>query len=316
MADEIAFSLITTVLNEKRSIIPLLDSLANQTLKPREIIIADAGSDDGTVTAIENWKKLHEKHRDLKISVLKCPGANRSQGRNKAIKDAEFEHIAVTDAGCEADNNWLEELAGSFKAGSYVESVAGFYLPVALDVWQKCFALYTAVSPASFNPQTYLPSSRSIAFTKKAWMKAGRYPEHLDTCEDLMFARHLKRRTVMKVNHEAIVHWHIPDSIWGFYKQIQGYAMGDVMAGYEPHIWKIITVFLRYILFVIYPLLFVAYFFYPAIKHWGATYRDGSFFILPLVQVAADLGVMTGALKAVWHKLSQTENKVSVKTDS
>ena len=36
-------------------------------------------------------------------------------------------------------------------------------------------------------PESFLPSSRSVAFTKAAWQAAGGYPEWLDYCEDLIF---------------------------------------------------------------------------------------------------------------------------------
>ena len=44
------------------------------------------------------------------------------------------------------------------------------------------------------DPQTFLPSSRSIAFTKEAWAAVGGYPEWLDYCEDLLFDLALRDR--------------------------------------------------------------------------------------------------------------------------
>ena len=42
------------------------------------------------------------------------------------------------------------------------------------------------------NPQTFLPSSRSVAFCKTAWEAVGGYPEWLDYSEDLVFDMALK----------------------------------------------------------------------------------------------------------------------------
>ena len=36
-------------------------------------------------------------------------------------------------------------------------------------------------------PDGFLPSSRSVAYTKTAWAAAGGYPEWIDYCEDLIF---------------------------------------------------------------------------------------------------------------------------------
>ena len=50
-------SLITTVLNEEKTIKFLLQSIEVQTKKPDEVVIVDAGSTDQTVQLIKAWQK-------------------------------------------------------------------------------------------------------------------------------------------------------------------------------------------------------------------------------------------------------------------
>ncbi|OGD56022.1 hypothetical protein A2752_04480 [Candidatus Uhrbacteria bacterium RIFCSPHIGHO2_01_FULL_46_23] len=277
-------SLIITTLNEAETIGPLLDSISEQTLAPREIIIVDADSTDGTVGII----------KDYSITPLRCyRGANRSVARNLGIKLAKNQIIAVTDAGCIADKHWLERLAKPFK-DKRVLSVAGYYRPITKTNFQKCVAPFVAVIPDKFDPKTYLPSSRSLAFRKgTAW-----YPENLNYCEDLVFARELKTQGKMAVAKTALVNWQLPDTWRQFFRQIYHYAQGDSRARYRPHLVKIATVFGRYALFMFFPWLFLIYLFWPIFKFGRYTSTPGWKY-LPLIQVTADIAVMTGSLSAI-----------------
>lgn len=245
-------SVVITVKNKAEPVGPLLESLRRQSKKPDEIIVK--------------------------------AGGNRSQGRNAGIRAAKNEIIAVTDAGCTADKYWLERLVKPFKDKKII-SVAGYYRPIAKSAFQKSVAPFVAVLPEKFNPKTYLPSSRSIAFRKgAAW-----YPENLNYCEDLIFARNLKAAGKMAVAKNAIVHWQLVETWRQFFWQIYHYAQGDVRARYQPHLIRIATVFARYAIFALYPPLFLVYLF------WVALIKKASI----LVQLAADSAVMAGCLSGI-----------------
>ncbi len=281
-------SVVVTTLNEAGTIGALLDSLKRQTKKPDEVIIVDAGSDDGTLEIVKGYKK------SLMIQTIEVKGANRSQARNKGIKAAKNGIICVTDAGCVADRQWLSKLTRPF-SDQKVISVAGYYRPVTETVFTKCAAPFMAVMPDQFDPETFLPSSRSVAFRKgAAW-----YPEKLNFCEDLVFAQKLKAKGKMKVVKDAVVAWRLPDDWWPFFDRIYNYARGDVMAKYRPHTNKIITVWLRYLVFIIIKPLFSLYLFWPVIKHYRYVKDWRAFVYLPLLQVTADFGVMAGSASAI-----------------
>lgn len=288
--EKIEFSVVITVLNEENSIVPLLDSLIHQTLKPKEIIVVDAGSSDTTVDLIH--QKL--EHNPIDYCVFLKPGMNRAKARNFGTKHARFEHIAVIDAGCEADGKWLEEMAKGLNTGA--QAVAGFYLPVINQPIQRLFASYVATSPDDLDIETFLPSSRSLAYTKTYWKQVDGYPNHLNTCEDLVFAVRLKQHGKMTVCPSALVYWQQANGLTAFYKQIQGYAKGDIEAGYRPHVVRILSVYARYVLFLLFPPIFLVYLVYPCIKHGHAMKggRDG--LAIPLIQLTADWAVMTGAV--------------------
>jgi len=153
--------------------------------------------------------------------------------------------------------------------------------------------------PDQFNPQIFLPSSRSVAFTKEAWKKSGKYPEHLNYCEDLIFAKNLKWFTNMEVEPQASVKWHIPTNIFQYFHTIKNYASGDIQARYTPHIYKIISTYLRYVAFMLWPPLFTAYLFYAIFKHRHyLNYNSAlSIIYLPLIQLTTDSAIIVGSLK-------------------
>lgn len=287
---------VATVLNEQASISAFLDSLARQSKKPDETIIVDAGSKDQTCALI--------KKHSLKPRLIIRRGLNRSQGRNIGIKSALHRIIALSDAGCVLDKDWLLRITEPL-VNSQIDSVAGYYQTIAGSVLAQAMAPFVAVMPDKFNPQTYLPSSRSLAFKKSAWLKAGQYPENLDFNEDIIFAANLKSKTHMAVKSQAIVMWQLPDNLNLYYQKIMAYAAGDVQAGYWPHIAKISTGFLRYVVFFSAPPLFLAYLFWPIIKfnHYVSSFK--AVVCLPLIQITTDLAIMRGALLGLKIRLQK-----------
>ncbi len=215
-------SVISTVLNEGESIRRLLDSLAAQTRKPDEIVIADGGSRDNTVAI------LREYEAKLPLRVLVEPGANISAGRNRAIAAAAGEIIAVTDAGVRLANDWLERITQPLLDDPSLEVVSGFFEADARTPFEKALGATTLPLLDEIDPQTFLPSSRSVAFRKSAWITVGGYPEWLDYCEDLIFDLRL-RATAAPTTFEprARVYFRPRPTLEAFFKQYYRYARGD-----------------------------------------------------------------------------------------
>ena len=250
---------VTTKNESEETIKKLLDALNHQSLKPDEIIIIDA--------------------KDYN-------NCSRSEGRNLAIKKARNEIIVITDAGCVPRKDWLKNLTvhlGGAKAhplGVLADVVAGGYKMIAKNSFQKAMRFYLGVSPRKFD-KNFMPSARSMAFTKTIWKKAGGFPEKLDnTAEDTLFNVNLiKAGAKFVVAKDAIVDWQMPDSIKNFYLKIKNYAQGDAESGiwwhpvkkWQTHNIKILTIFLRYILFVLFPWLILIYIIYSYYKAglWG-----------------------------------------------
>lgn len=295
-------SVVITVLNEAGTITELLDSLKIQSHQPKEVIVVDAGSTDGTIDRIREWKKRNDS---FSIQMTIKPGVNRSVGRNIGIERAASELIAVTDAGCVADKHWLKELVAVFHRYPETETVAGGYRLRKNSRWSPLFYFFLG-KDLSATETDYLPASRSVAFLKGAVNRVGGYPENLSTCEDLVLAQRLHDLGTMRVAPKALVYWSPPKDLWGFAKAVLGYASGDVIAGYRRHVLKILRVFGRYFLFMIYPLFLILYVIFVWIKFYlkKEKLHFGLILISPLVQILSDMAVMAGAMRGLWLRIN------------
>jgi glycosyltransferase involved in cell wall biosynthesis len=213
-------SLIMTVKNEERSLPQLLDSLLAQSRPPDEVVIADGGSTDGTREILTAYSSR------LKLVRVDCPGSNISQGRNAAIERAHGEIIACTDAGVRLEANWLEELGKPFGEGADV--VSGFFVPDPHGVFETALAATTLPALRDVKPESFLPSSRSVAFKKSSWKTVGGYPEWLDYCEDVVFDLALRSAGCRFVfAPKARVMFRPRVSLRVFARQYYLYARGD-----------------------------------------------------------------------------------------
>jgi glycosyltransferase involved in cell wall biosynthesis len=298
-------SLICTVLNEEESIKNFLHSIISQTKNPDEVIIVDGGSSDNTVNLIEDI--ISDLKKTIKITVLTKKG-NRSIGRNEAIKHAAGELILIVDAGCVVDKDWVKNITKPFEDPK-VDVVAGYYKGVAKNIFQKCLIPYVLVMPDRIDKKNFLPASRSIAFRKSIWKKAGGFSEKLSHNEDYAFARQLKKIGAEIVFVEnAIVYWVPRKNLKEAFIMFFRFALGDA----ESRIFRpnVLLLFLRYFIgfiLLLESLIFTSYFIFNtftfiiflyliwAIKKNFKYVNDWrALFILPVLQLTADFAVLLG----------------------
>jgi glycosyltransferase involved in cell wall biosynthesis len=203
-------SLIMTARNEAASIEAFLDGLAAQTCPPDETVIVDGGSTDGTAEAIQ--RRIEAGAR---IRLIVAPGANISRGRNLAIAAAAGPLIAATDAGCRLEPDWLERLVRPLCEDPALDVAGGFYAIDTRTPFEEVSGLLTLPGQLQpVDPATFLPSTRSVAFRKWVWERAGGFPEWLYTAEDTLFDLKLKALGCrFAFVPEAVVHWR-PYGAW------------------------------------------------------------------------------------------------------
>ena len=224
-------SLITTLYNEADNIFNFLESYKKQTKYADEFIIVDGGSIDGTIDIIEQYAK---DNKELNIQLIvdktcskKYTAGPIAKGRNVAIENAKHDYIAVTDAGCILDEHWFEEITKLFEDDS-IDVVSGWYKANIVNEFQTVYADIYLPTLNNFDPKSFLPSSRSLAFKKNCWGKVGGYPTDSMTAEDTKFDLDLKKMGCSFVfNEKAIVYWNCPKSYQEAIDKAYYYAVGD-----------------------------------------------------------------------------------------
>ncbi len=226
-------TLVCTVYREAAGIGEFLDSIAAMHAQPEEFIILDGGSDDGTVETIRERFATWEAGVQCRLIIdpsctIASTPAPIAKGRNIAIREARHDLIAVTDAGCLVDPDWLGAIVGPLLREHSVTMVGGWYEPLIRNFFDECQALASFRPPASVNAETFLPSSRSVAFRKRIWQAVGGYPEIGLAAEDTLFDLRV-RSSGERIVYEssAIVHWKLRPSVRLFGRLIYRYGVGD-----------------------------------------------------------------------------------------
>lgn len=206
MTDRIA--VIMTVLNEQCGMVELLEGFLGQSRQPDEIVVVDGGSNDDTVTILQEYAA-----RDERVKVFVEPGVNIARGRNLAIEQTSCAIVAVTDGGCRPDPRWLEELTRHLIEDPEIGAVSGRRVISAKNTFEL-FSGLLSTSRDKGNESSRLFYGRSSAFRKEVWQNAGGYPEWLYTAEDTLFAKRAKELGCrVAYAPDSIVYWR-PRPTW------------------------------------------------------------------------------------------------------
>lgn len=219
-------SLIATVRNEHATIRTFVESLLAQSALPDEIVIVDGASTDGTLQILEEFSAAGR----IRVISQKC---NIAEGRNLGIRHAQHELIAVTDAGCRVDVNWIANILKCFNSTAAPDVVAGNFR------FDSRTPLEEAIAFATFSPARetttiaqYFPSSRSVAFRKSAWERAKGYPEWLYAAEDTLLSIRLRQLGCKFVFcKEAVVYWRPRETWRQLARQRLNFSRGNARVG-------------------------------------------------------------------------------------
>jgi glycosyltransferase involved in cell wall biosynthesis len=310
-------SLISTVKNEGENLRILLDSILNQTMLPDEVIICDGGSTDNTFEILKEYQQW------LPLEIIIAPGANISQGRNRAIAAAKGPIIAGTDAGVILSPRWLENLVMPLQSGD-VNIVAGWFEADPYTDFEVVMGATVLPSREDIKPEKFLPSSRSVAFLKSAWEAVDGYPEWLNYGEDLVFDNALRERYgSFYFSDQSIAYFRPRGSLRSFFRQYFNYASGDGKANLWPfrHAVRYATYLIALPLIIsliwkekllgwIFLILGIsAYTRRPAERLWENTWgwpppaRARAFSLIPIIRLVGDLAKMAGYPVGLYWRL-------------
>jgi len=293
-------SLVTTFMNEEAGIEHFLDSIFSLSRLPDELVLVDGGSTDRTVLLVEKYTS--SRARGIPVKLIIDRNCNISAGRNRAVREAAHDVIAVTDAGSHLDKNWLKEIVRPFERDSGIDIVAGSYRVEATSVWERLSSSYLMPSPDLIS--RIMPSGRSSCFRRKAWEDVGGYPEWLNHAEDSYFAIKLRETDhTFCFSPDALVRWKPRPDPLSFFKQYFLYAVGDERAGLyrSKYIRKILMYVLGAVLLargLTVPLFVLAgvYLVLMMGRYWARGKDRALVFFLPPVVIIHDIAQVAGYL--------------------
>lgn len=299
-------SLICTVKDDADGLEVLLESVANQTLQPDEVVIGLAESGPKTHQVLKNWKPK------LPLKVIDVGDANRSQGRNKAVEASKGEILAFTDAGCRPSKIWLENLIQPF---SSIETklVSGLTLGEARSAWESVQVPFVLVAQKD-HTSSPLPATRNMAMRRGTWLTVGGFAPHLTTAEDYEWSRRAARMGIESVfAQDAIVYWRPRPTVTGFWSMIFHLTRGDMQA----KTWRFghVSMLGRYVVFLTLlliwaPLGIFAWVSYLLSKslHTSDAHKTPFLYTL-MAQILADTAVTLGILRGIWDNLIRKMQK-------
>jgi glycosyltransferase involved in cell wall biosynthesis len=246
------FTLVSTVFNEIKRLSFAISDLEQQTLRPSEVIITDGGSTDGTYEALLDWSS----NANYPIRILQKKGCNVAEGRNLAIRAAKNDLIVSTDFGCRYDKDWLKTIIAPF-SNPDISVVGGAFGVIEDDLLslpaKAAFVLNNGYNIDVRQPW-FIPSSRSIAYTREVYNKVGGYCEWLTlAADDFVFGKQVKAEgyKIFMVEHKGVF-WDRHKNLKGYVREAFRYGLGDGEArvNQKNFISNTVEALIRYCLFL------------------------------------------------------------------
>jgi len=229
----------------------------------------------------------------LPFRWFSTPG-NRSVGRNAAIRLADADILASTDVSV-LEPDWFERIIAPLERGE-ADVVSGWYELLVENPRERTLGLLTQWSLDQVRAETFLPSSRSVAFTRAAWLTVGGYPEDLATAEDTVFDLNLRRAGFRFVfEPRALVRWRPTTTLRGAYRMYRQFAESDGEAGI--FLWSQTRYGLLYAIYVGGLALLLLGLFRPALS----TYITGTFLLFAAMYIGFRIRKVLGF--RMWRQL-------------
>jgi cellulose synthase/poly-beta-1,6-N-acetylglucosamine synthase-like glycosyltransferase len=194
------FSIIVAAKNEENNISNLVSALKNLNYPKNnyEVIIVDDSSNDDTFHLAK--KLTNELGNFTVISAINKKYEKKRGALDYGISLAKYPNIAITDADCVTETNWLLCLSTEFSAGcDFVFGIAPFYQTNKLVNKVSCYENFRnsllAISAANFGT-AYTASARNFGFKKDAFEKIGGYKNTTETIsgdDDLLLREAVKK---------------------------------------------------------------------------------------------------------------------------
>ncbi len=225
------YSIVATTYNDERVIERYLIEMISQTVKPTEIVIADGGSTDNTVSIAEAFKKKCE----IPIRVIYGRRLNIAQGYNEAIKNTNTELVGVTGLGNHYTKDFFERLLDVFNSkendGVY-PPIRGYESNVFSKLYNNTFLNGKAGQRLS------IASNHGVLLKKQIFDEVGYfYEEFVYAGEDTEYYLWIKKQGYqLELVPDAYVYWETPINMSEFKKQVRVYTIAGMQIDSKEHV--------------------------------------------------------------------------------
>jgi glycosyltransferase involved in cell wall biosynthesis len=211
---DVDVSVIVPVFNGANKLRKCIKALQQQkTARRYEIIVVDDGSTDRGVEGI----------RGNGVKVFQQKNQGPAAARNLGVEKARGDIVLFTDADCEPQADWIEQMLGPFENGS-ISGVKGAYLTRQKKIVPRFVQLEYESKYEKMKKDHYIDfiDTYSAGFLKEDFLKAGGYDTQFTTAsvEDQEFSfRMWDKGYRMVFNPDAIVHHTHSDTLPNYGKK-------------------------------------------------------------------------------------------------
>jgi len=206
-------TVLVTAKNAENTIKDCVESLLRLDYPHYNIYVTDGYSEDDTFKILKELKKKNPK----KIRLERVKG-NIAKAHNYMIKKVKSELIAMTDADCVVDKEWLKKLTSPFTSENVVASVGYCSTPRDVNKLQKLIGMELESRFKKFSKFiTRGPTMNLCVRTHIA--KKVKFDEKFDVAQETDWGYRLGKYGKIRYIPKAIV-YHYHRSTWrSFFKQ-------------------------------------------------------------------------------------------------
>ena len=173
--EAVPFSVVICARNERRNLEKFLPRILEQQYPHFEVIVVDDRSIDNTQAVLGQLMQQYPRLRCIKLTGEKITEGKR-EALMRGIKEAQYEHILLTDADCVPESNqWIMLMASKFDNNT--EIVLGYGAYEKGKGWLNKMVQYdtflTALQYFSFAliGMPYMGVGRNLAYKKSVFTK-------------------------------------------------------------------------------------------------------------------------------------------------
>jgi GT2 family glycosyltransferase len=213
--NNIVFSLIVVVRNERECLTELLRDLAAQDFpqESTEIILVNSASVDGTQEAMQDFVNQHPHRR---VNILQNPKRLLASGWNLAIRAAKGRYVLRLDAHTRVPGDFLARNLDALRNGEPIVGGRIIYVKPS-GIWKLILFLAASsrfgAAPAAFRQlgaAGYVDTIAFAAYSRYVFDKVGLFHETLARTEDNEMHYRIRKAGFKFYYDPAIVSYYLP----------------------------------------------------------------------------------------------------------